>query len=423
MFDINDFLLNLPLPLLDHWGYIIIFVSAIAETLPIIGAFVPGQTIIILGGLLAKLGIFRLEAVMVAAAAGSVTGDALAYYIGHKFGYDFVVRYGKYFFLNEKKYQKTKDLVSEHTGKALIIGRFSPFTRALAAFLTGIYKIKFSKFIFYSIIGGVSWSAISVFMGYIIGQGFAGAAKYLGRIVLAALILIIVIFLAYRALNKKRQVFVKNYSLYLVLNGLSIYVFSKMVEDYFDKEATYKFDLWLTENIQLIWRPWLNELMIFITNLLSPEVLLTIALLAAIYFFKKKNWYKAALIFISSAGGLVLGAIFKQLIGRARPAGALVSESSLSFPSNHANLALIFFSLVLLLFAKKIKNQFLKGLFIFSNLFLIILVAFSRIYLKAHWFSDSLAGLALGLFWLTFLILVFAVIIKLFKDKKYGEQQ
>lgn len=420
MFNANDFLLNLPLPLLDHWGYIIIFVSAIVETLPIIGTFIPGHTIIILGGLLAKLGVFKIEAVLFAAALGVIVGDLLAYYIGRKFGYDFVIRYGKYFFLNEKKYQKTKDMVSEHTGKALIVGRFSPFTRALAAFLAGIYKIKFTKFVFYSIIGGVSWSTLSVLLGYILGQGFEGAAKYFGRIVFAAIILIVLIFISYRMLNKRRQVFVRKHSLYLAFNVVSIYIFSKMVGDYFGKESVYKFDLWLAQNIASVWQSWLNKLMIIVTNVFSPEILLVITMLAAIYFFIKKNWYKMVLISLSSVGGLILGAIFKYLVDRSRPTGGLVLESGLSFPSQHSLMALIFFSLVIFVFAKKIKNQLLKGLFIFGNIFLIILVGFSRIYLRVHWFSDVIAGLALGLFWLTFLILVFAVAIKLFKDKKYG---
>jgi len=419
MFNINDFLLNLPVPMIDHWGYIILFIAAIAEALPIVGTFIPGHTIIILGGLFAELGILKLEAVIFVTIFGVVTGDLLAYYIGRKFGYDFVIRYGKYFFLNDKKYEKTKELVSEHTGKALIIGRFSPFTRSLSAFLAGIYRIKLTKFIFYSIIGGVSWSVISVFLGCLIGQGFEGVAKIFGQIVLIAFILIILMFFAYRAFNKRRQVFVKKHGFYLVLNVMSIYIFSKMIGDYFDKESVYNFDLWLTQNIVSIWQPWLNKLMIIVTNVFSPEVLLGLTLLAVIYYFLKKNWYNAALISISSVGGAILGAITKHLVSRLRPLNGLISETGLSFPSQHSLMAIIFFSLVIFLFTEKIKNKLLKYLFVFSSLFLIVLVGFSRIYLRVHYFSDVVAGFALGLFWFSFLILSFTVIIKLFEDRKY----
>ncbi|MFA5359974.1 MAG: bifunctional DedA family/phosphatase PAP2 family protein [Patescibacteria group bacterium] len=418
MFNINDFLLNLPLPMIDHWGYIILFISAMAEALPIVGTFIPGHTIIVLGGLFAELEILKLEAVIFVTIFGVIFGDLLAYFIGRKFGYDFVIRYGKYFFLNEEKYEKTKKLVAEHTGKALIVGRFSPFTRALSAFLAGIYKIKFIKFIFYSIVGGVSWSVISVFLGYLIGHGFQGAAKVFGRIVLIAFILIVLLFLFYRTLNKRKQVFVKKHGFYLFLNVISIYIFSKMVEDYINKGSTYNFDFWLTQNITSIWQPWLNKLMIIVTNIFSPEVLLGLAIIAAIYYFLKKNWYNAALIFISSTGAAVLGAITKHLVGRLRPLDGLILETGLSFPSQHSLMAVVFFSLVIFLFTEKIKNKLLKYLFIFSSLFLIVLVGFSRIYLKVHYFSDCLAGYALGLFWFSFLILGFVVVIKLFKDRK-----
>ena len=59
---INDFLLNLPLPLVDHWGYLILFLSALVESLPIIGSFFPGHAVVLLSGFLAYLGIFRLDA-------------------------------------------------------------------------------------------------------------------------------------------------------------------------------------------------------------------------------------------------------------------------------------------------------------------------------------------------------------------------
>ncbi|MFH1255042.1 MAG: bifunctional DedA family/phosphatase PAP2 family protein [bacterium] len=408
--NINDFLLNLPMHY--NWWYAIIFIFAIAETLPILGTFVPGHTVIILSGFLAKLGILRLEAVISVVVIGVIAGDLLAYYIGRKFGYDFVIRYGKYFYLNEEKYKATKDLASEHTGKALIIGRFNPFTRALAAFLAGICRIKFLKFLFYSIVGGAGWSVFSVFIGYIAGQGFEGAVRYFGRIVLTAFALIIFIFFVYRALNKRKQIFVKKHRWYLTLNMVSIYVFFKMI-----RGSVYRFDFWISENTHLMWRGWLNKLMIVITNILSPESLCAIAMIAAVYFFMKKNKCQAALISCSVFGGLILCLIMKTVVGRLRPIGGLVNEIGFSFPSQHATIALIFFVLAIFLFTGKIKNKLLKILFISGNIFLIALVGFSRIYLKAHWFSDVAAGFAFGLFWVTFLILVFAFFAKLLKKQ------
>lgn len=413
---INDFLLNLPLPLIDHWGYLIIFVSAIVEALPILGTFIPGQTIVIFSGFLAWLGILRLDAVIVVAASGAIIGDLLAYIIGRKYGHDFIVRYGKYFFLNQERFEKTKRLVQEHAGKTLVIGRFSPFTRAVAAFIAGISKVKFSRFIFFTVSGGIVWATSSVLVGYIFGQGFATASKYFGRFIIIAIVVIILIILGYRLLDKRRHIFAKYHVYYLCLNAVSIYIFFKMVEDYFDKESTYGFDFWLGQNIYLIWQPWLNKLMILISAVFSPEILFIIAAVAAVYFFIKRQWYKAGLIFMSMGGGLVLGEIFKRLINRPRPIGALIQETGLSFPSQHALMALMFFSLALFVFVKKINNKRLKYLFVAGNLLLILSVGFSRIYLKAHWFSDVMAGFALGLFWLTFLILVFRIITELVDD-------
>lgn len=220
-------------------------------------------------------------------------------------------------------------------------------------------------------------------------------------------------------ISKGKNIFSRYRVFYLILNGLAIYVFSKIAGDYFDKEGAYRLDLWLDGRIHLIWRPWLNQLMVFITNIFSPEVLFIAALAACFYFLTKRRWYAAGLIFMSTAGGLILNAILKRLINRPRPDGGLTPETSLSFPSGHALMALIFFSLILFFFVRKIRNKKLKYLFILSNLSLIVLIGFSRLYLKVHWFSDVIAGLALGLFWLTFLILTFRVISQFIKNPQF----
>jgi len=91
----------------------------------------------------------------------------------------------------------------------------------------------------------------------------------------------------------------------------------------------------------------------------------------------------------------------------------------LSFPSQHALMAVIFFSLVMYWLAKKIQRQWLKYLCLAAAAGLVALISFSRLYLKVHWTSDVVAGLALGLFWLTFLILAFRIVRQLAPaDKK-----
>ena len=388
----------------------ILFVLTIAEALPVLGVFIPGHLIVMFGGFLAYLGILRLDAVIVVALLGSVIGDLLAYIIGWKFGHDFIMRYGRFFFFNQARYEKTKILVQEHAGKTLIMGRFGSFARAVSAFIAGTSKIKFSKFILFAVLGGIVWSGSAVLIGYIFGQSFETASKYFGRFILAAVIVIIFLIIGYRLLNKRKHVFARFHVFYLILNGLSVYIFSKMAEDYFDKESTFKLDYWLDGRIHLLWQPWLNKLMVFITDIFQPAVLFSVILAASFYLLIKKKLYQAIFIFLGAGGGLVLGAVAKRLIGRPRPTGGFVLESGFSFPSQHSLMAIIFFTLILFFYLEKIHRRWLKYLFISSNLFLIFLVSFSRIYLKVHWFSDLLAGLALGLFWLTFLILVFRII-------------
>jgi len=146
---------------------------------------------------------------------------------------------------------------------------------------------------------------------------------------------------------------------------------------------------------------------------------LAAALAAATYFFIKRRWHQAALIFLSAGGGLALGALAKLLVNRPRPTGGLILETGLSFPSQHALMAVIFFSLVMYWLAKKIQRQWLKYLCLAAAAGLVALISFSRLYLKVHWTSDVVAGLALGLFWLTFLILAFRIVRQLAPaDKK-----
>lgn len=81
----------------------------------------------------------------------------------------------------------------------------------------------------------------------------------------------------------------------------------------------------------------------------------------------------------------------KQVIGRARP-----EDLSLGFPSGHATAAGAFFGAVLYL-AETIPGRGLRLAVRVAALGGALLVAVARVMLRAHWPSDALAGVALGL--------------------------
>lgn len=186
-----------------------------------------------------------------------------------------------------------------------------------------------------------------------------------------------------------------------------------------------KFDLFINNKITELWSPALTKIMVILTDAGSPENLLILSAFLIIFFIfpvkllrnngaSKKNFYSAFFVFFSMAGGALIHILLKEIIGRERPENSLIAKTDFSMPSGHATMAIIFFSLLIYLFKDKIKNKFLKYLFIALNIILIISIGFSRIYLNVHWFSDVLAGYGLGLFWLTLLILIFKTIIGIF---------
>jgi len=192
-----------------------------------------------------------------------------------------------------------------------------------------------------------------------------------------------------------------------------------MIEDVIDGDLVTKLDVWVNAKMVLFWNPLLNKIMIFITNIASPINLLILSLILFGVLIYKKKWYYSFLLLFSMIGGLLLKVLIKLIVHRARPENALIEVSGYSFPSGHATMAIIFFSLLLYSFKDDIKNKSLRYIFIMSNILLFLIVGLSRIYLNVHWLSDVLAGFGLGLFWFTLLILVFRTIISLSKKTLY----
>lgn len=151
-----------------------------------------------------------------------------------------------------------------------------------------------------------------------------------------------------------------------------------------------------------------NQVMMFFTYLGRHEFLIpaNLILIAYFLFIKKHRWYsiKVPAIAISSLA-LMFG--LKNLFDRDRPLVPLLEAArGLSFPSGHALMSVTFYGLLIYIVFKGFKNKPLKWTFIILLLLLILIIGFSRIYLRVHYASDVIAGFCVGLLWLVICVWV-----------------
>jgi len=145
-----------------------------------------------------------------------------------------------------------------------------------------------------------------------------------------------------------------------------------------------------------------NKIMLFITFLGKHQFLIPANLILIFYFIvvKKQTWFSIRVITIAISS-LVLMLLLKQLFQRKRPLSPLLKAArGLSFPSGHAIMAVTFYGLLIYILQHTITIDWLKWILFVLVVGLILLIGFSRIYLRVHYASDVLGGFIIGLLWL-----------------------
>ncbi len=401
-----DAIARLPAHVVHHWGYWVLFLAALLEPLPGFGLFIPGQTLAVVAGFLARLHVLHPFAAWAVASLGAILGDLGGYLLGQRYGAG-IVAFGKRFGYTQARHERTRRLLKEHAGKTILVGRFSSLTRSFVPFVAGTMRVPPGRFLLFNVLGGVSWAATYVALGYLFGAGYQAAARWLGAVFLGALLLGVLIILGYRRLARHLRRALRHPGPLLAVNVLALYAFGKLAEDVLDAEAITRLDLRVHDAVATLWQPGLTLAAKAASALASPAVLgtLSVLLVAALLLLRRRR--DALLAAATLLGGFALEISVKALVGRARPTAALVAARTASFPSGHATMALLFSGLLVALFAGRFRAGWRRALFVAGNALVVLLVGCSRAYLGVHWLSDVLAGYALGLFWLTLLLLGF----------------
>ena len=169
--------------IVEHGGYVILFLMAILEGVPVIGSLVPGHTTVIISGFLAKLHIMNIGIVVPLVIVAAMIGDYVGYLLGKKYGYEFLKSFGKFLYIKDEYIEKTKALIGKHTGKSIIIGRFNPITRPLVPFIVGAGHVHANKFWVFDFIGVSTWAILSIGLGYVFGASYHAVAGVFGKFI------------------------------------------------------------------------------------------------------------------------------------------------------------------------------------------------------------------------------------------------
>ena len=204
------------------------------------------------------------------------------------------------------------------------------------------------------------------------------------------------LFLLYKIRNKPLKNSVLTLNILSLILLLAVFYFTQ-------REFLFNLDIKIN---QLDFNLAYKTLMIFFTNIVNTISVIIIALILLAFFIKKKYYIRARILFYSLIAGLFFKTVIKELIQRARPMNMLIEETEFSFPSGHALFAALIFGFLIYVFKNEIKNKIIRYSFIVINILLMITISFSRLYLKVHWFSDVLAGFFLGIFILTYIIIL-----------------
>jgi membrane protein DedA with SNARE-associated domain/membrane-associated phospholipid phosphatase len=179
---------------LGSWTYLLVGALAFFETGAFVGLVAPGETAMLLGGLVAGQGQIDVVTMIAIAWAAAVAGDMTSFFLGRRLGRAFLVRHGPKIQITEPRLRHVEAFFDKHGGKAILIGRFVGLVRAIAPFLAGSSGMPLRRFVPYDVVGAGLWSSSFIVLGYIFWQSFSQLVDYAkkGALALGAVIVLVV---------------------------------------------------------------------------------------------------------------------------------------------------------------------------------------------------------------------------------------
>jgi undecaprenyl-diphosphatase len=444
---------------LGHWAYLFVALMAMAETAAFLGFIAPGEFTIIFGGVLAGEGTLSIQLLIGIVWASIVIGDSIGFTLGRRLGRAFLLRHGPRVRLSEERLRRVEEYFARHGGKTIFVGRWVGFVRPLMPFTAGASGMPYRRFLPYDILSAGLFGTTFCLLGYIFwrnvdrvtaiaGRGALGVA-IVGALVIGTVWvvrrlrrpeerqrlrsfvhrqaerpLLRPLAIALRAIWRAIGRPVWRYIVHPIVRALgpplrfiwhrmtpgdlgielttlvailavSLYLFIAFTDVISADPSLTTGDRTAIDAARDIQAHALTTTGKAITALGSLAVAIPVAAIAAVLLLMRRRSVDAAVLVIGLASTQVAVQITKAAVDRMRPFDALVGTSGSGFPSGHAATSVMYVALAVIV-ARSLQSAAARTALTLGGIVLAALIGLSRVYLRAHYLSDVIAGWALG---------------------------
>lgn len=420
---------------LGRWTYLFVAVMAFLETGAFVGLLAPGETVVIVGGVVAGQGRIDLLTLIGITWAAAVAGDVVSLMLGRKLGRGFLERHGHRVGITQERLEKVEYFFERYGGTTILIGRFLGIVRALAPFLAGASRMPLRRFLPYDIVAAGIWATTFCVLGFFFWRSLDQLTKWAGTgsIALGSVVTAVVVILFLRRLTQdpefRRRVrewiarqpggtrflgvldpvwdrasgplrFVADrltpghlgleVTTMLALGGVGAFAFV-----YLSGRGDGRLDETAFDVAEGIRSEPLTEFLTIFTDLGSSPVAGALILVTAIWAIRKDRTADALALI---GGGLtvwVAVGIAKAGFGRERPPEGLITVDNFAYPSGHSAYAVALIACAVVL-VRGGSRWATRSAALIVAILLASAVALSRVYLRAHYLTDVLGGLGLA---------------------------
>lgn len=174
-------------------AYAVVALLVFAEAALFFGFVLPGETAALVGGVMAATGHLSLPLLLGLVVGAAVVGDSVGYEVGRRLGPRILDL--RPLRRHRARLESARSYLRRRGGRAVVLGRFTAFLRAVMPALAGASAMPYRRFLPFNAAGGVLWGGGVTLLGYFAGDSLRTVSHALGQTSAALLTIVVVTLL------------------------------------------------------------------------------------------------------------------------------------------------------------------------------------------------------------------------------------